>query len=98
LDIDEVLAPLEDLPLAAVIVTEIGRDGTLAGPDTVGLASVLALTALPVIASGGVSTLADLQALAALEGGGRRLAGVIVGKALYEHRFGVADALSAVAG
>jgi phosphoribosylformimino-5-aminoimidazole carboxamide ribotide isomerase len=95
----EVIAALEDSPLAAVIVTEIGRDGTLAGPDTVGLAAVLATTALPVIASGGVSTLADLRALAHLEagaGGGRRLAGVIVGKALYERRFGVAEARGAL--
>jgi phosphoribosylformimino-5-aminoimidazole carboxamide ribotide isomerase len=100
--VDEVLAPLEGSPLAGVIVTEIGRDGTLAGPDVLGLASVLTLTALPVIASGGVSTLSDLRALARLEGGagagggGRRLAGVIVGKALYERRFGVAEALGAL--
>jgi len=106
LSIAEVLASLEDSPLAAVIVTEIGRDGTLAGPDTVGLASVLAATALPVIASGGVSSLNDLKALANLSGGGgrggggggRRLAGVIVGKALYEHRFGVAEAMAVLRG
>ncbi len=97
--IAEVLAQLKDAPLAAVIVTEIGRDGTLAGPDSDGLSSVLAITDLPVIASGGVSTLADLKALACLADGtsGRRLAGVIVGKALYERRFGVAEALGALA-
>jgi phosphoribosylformimino-5-aminoimidazole carboxamide ribotide isomerase len=93
----EVLGRLESAPLAAVIVTEIGRDGTLAGPDLDGLAGVLGRTALPVIASGGVSTLDDLRALATVRTGDRRLAGVIVGKALYEGRFGVAEALRAVA-
>jgi phosphoribosylformimino-5-aminoimidazole carboxamide ribotide isomerase len=93
MSIAEVLAQMADAPLAAVIVTEIGRDGTLAGPDTDGLASVLALTDLPVIASGGVSALSDLKELASLRHGGRQLAGVIVGKALYELRFGVAEAL-----
>jgi phosphoribosylformimino-5-aminoimidazole carboxamide ribotide isomerase len=97
LRVPEVLARLDAVPLAAVIVTEIGRDGTLAGPDIDGLAGVLGQTALPVIASGGVSTLDDLRALAAVRTGDRRLAGVIVGKALYEGRFDVADALRAVA-
>jgi phosphoribosylformimino-5-aminoimidazole carboxamide ribotide isomerase len=97
LGVVEVLAPLESAPLAAVIVTEIGRDGTLAGPDVDGLSGVLGQTALPVIASGGVSTLHDLRTLAGVRAGDRRLAGVIVGKALYEGRFGVAEALKAVA-
>jgi phosphoribosylformimino-5-aminoimidazole carboxamide ribotide isomerase len=84
--------------LAAVIVTDIGRDGTLAGPDLSGLASALELTGVPVIASGGVSTIEDLRALAALRGAsGRGLSGVIVGKALYEGRFDVSEALKAVA-
>ena len=51
-----------------------------------------------MIASGGVGTLDDLRALAALEVGGRRLAGAIAGKALYEGRFTVAEALAALAG
>ncbi len=82
------------LSAAAFVVTEIGRDSTLAGPDLDGLASVLAATDIPVIASGGVGSLDDLKALDALDVGGRRLAGVITGKAIYEHRFGVADALA----
>ena len=99
LGIGDVLARLAPAVLAAVIVTEIDRDGTLAGPDLTGLAAVLAATEVPVIASGGVATLEDLRALARLRAGdGRALAGVIVGKALYEGRFGVEDALKAVGG
>lgn len=93
----DVLDRLAGAPLAAAIITEIGRDGTLLGPDCQGLAEVLATTTLPLIASGGVSTLEDLKALAAISDAGRRLAGVIVGKALYERRFGVAEALGALA-
>ena len=83
--------------IEAVAVTDIGRDGTLAGPDLVGLSRVLAATTVAVIASGGVSSLDDLTALAALEVGGRRLAGVIVGRALYEGRFGLEEAMAACA-
>jgi len=82
---------------AAFVVTDIGRDGTLAGPDLDGLASVLETTSVDVIASGGVSSLADLEALTSLSAGGRRLAGVIVGKALYEGNFTVEEAMAACA-
>lgn len=87
----------EDRGVAALVVTEIGRDGTLTGPDVDGLARVLAATSMDVIASGGVGKLDDLHTLDQLERGGRRLSGVIVGKALYEKKFGVADALAALA-
>ena len=80
----------------ALVVTEIGRDGTLVGPGLDQLATVLDATPVDVIASGGVGTLADLRALSVLEVDGRRLAGVIVGRALYEGAFGVADALATV--
>ncbi len=93
----DVLAGLGTAPLAAVIVTDIARDGALSGPDLAGLSAVLAATGLPVIASGGVATLDHLRALAGLRSGERTLAGAIVGKALYEGRFGVEDALAAVA-
>ena len=73
-------------------MTDIGRDGTLVGPDVVGLADVCAKTSVPVIASGGVASLADLVALRALPG----LVGVITGKALYEGRFTVGEALEAL--
>lgn len=80
--------------VAALIVTEIGRDGTLEGPDLDQLRTVLASLELPVVASGGVGTLEDLRALDALEVGARRLAGAIVGRALYEDRFTVAEGLA----
>jgi phosphoribosylformimino-5-aminoimidazole carboxamide ribotide isomerase len=86
---------LGDYPAAeAFVVTDISRDGTLTGPDRHGLATVAALAPCPVIASGGVSSLADLEALASVRG----LAGVIVGKAIYEGRFDVAAGLHALAG
>ena len=82
---------------AAFIVTDIGRDGTLAGPDVDGLASVLDATTTDVVASGGVSSLDDIEALTSLAAGGRRLAGVSVGKALYEGAFTVEEAVAACA-
>jgi phosphoribosylformimino-5-aminoimidazole carboxamide ribonucleotide (ProFAR) isomerase len=68
----------------------------LVGPDLDQLRSVLGATHVPVIASGGVGSLPDLLALAELADGDRRLEGAIVGKALYEGRFSVAEALAAV--
>ncbi len=82
--------------VSALIVTEIGRDGTLAGPDLAQLGSVLAAVDIPVIASGGVGTLDDLRALDALAVAGRRLTGAIAGRALYEQRFTVAEGLAAL--
>ena len=95
--VTDLLADYEDAGVAAVVVTEIARDGTLAGPDVDGFAAVLEATALPVVASGGVGTLADLEALASLRSGGRRLAGVIVGKALHEGVFTIGEAVAACA-
>ncbi|MDQ4132835.1 MAG: 1-(5-phosphoribosyl)-5-[(5-phosphoribosylamino)methylideneamino]imidazole-4-carboxamide isomerase [Actinomycetota bacterium] len=97
--------PLEELVsryvhagVAALVVTDIGRDGTMTGPDLSGLAAVVAKSGgVDVVASGGVSSLADLEALAGLEVDGRRLAGAIVGKALYEGRFSVEEAIAACA-
>ena len=80
---------------AALVVTEIGRDGTLEGPDVDQLRSVLEATELPVIASGGVGGLDDLRLLARARVGGRAPAGVIVGRALYEGRFTVEEAIGA---
>jgi phosphoribosylformimino-5-aminoimidazole carboxamide ribotide isomerase len=82
---------------SALIVTEIGRDGTMAGPDLDQLRAVLEVSELPVIASGGVGALDDLSALRGLRAGGRGLAGAIVGRAIYEGRFRVEDALAALA-
>lgn len=84
--------------VAAFVVTEIGRDGMLTGPDSSGLARVLERTSVGVIASGGVSSIADLEALRELRGGSRSLLGAIAGKAIYEKRFTVADAIAACRG
>jgi phosphoribosylformimino-5-aminoimidazole carboxamide ribotide isomerase len=94
-DLADAVAAAEANGAAAVIVTDIAVDGMLTGPPLEQLRSVLDSTALPVIASGGVGSVDDLHALARLRSGHRSLAGVIVGTALYEGRFGVADALAA---
>jgi phosphoribosylformimino-5-aminoimidazole carboxamide ribotide isomerase len=93
-DLLDLAARFDDAGVAALIVTEIARDGTLDGPSLDQLRSVLEATTLPVIASGGVGALGDLEALAELESGGRRLAGAIAGRAIYEGRFTVAEALA----
>jgi len=90
---------LEDLygryPTAEVfVITDIGRDGMLTGPDLDGLARSAEVADAPVIASGGVSSLADIEALARIG----NLGGVITGKAVYEGRFTVSEALDALAG
>jgi phosphoribosylformimino-5-aminoimidazole carboxamide ribotide isomerase len=85
--------------VAAFVVTDIGRDGMLAGPDMAGLTAVLDATDVDVIASGGVSSAGDLRALGGVRGttSGRRLAGVVVGKAIYEGRLTVAEGVAACA-
>ena len=77
---------------AAFVVTDIERDGELSGPDLDGIGAAVAATPIPVIASGGVASLEDVRALAAIPG----LGGIITGRALYEERFRVADALAAI--
>lgn len=77
---------------SAYIITDIGRDGMLSGPDLDGLRRAAAATTVPVIASGGVATLDDVAALAGVPG----IGGVITGRALYEGRFDVAEALAAL--
>ncbi len=94
-DLFDLLARFAGTGVAAVIVTDIGRDSTLEGPDVEGLANVLEATDIPVIASGGVGTLSDLETLATLEASGRTLEGAIVGKALYEGKFTVGEAIAA---
>ena len=74
---------------SAFVITDIRRDGMLEGPDVEGLAVAATRATAPVIASGGVSSLADIAALSAVAG----ISGIITGKALYEGRFTVAEAL-----
>ena len=91
--VEAMLAAYEGAGVAAFVVTEIGRDGTLAGPDLELFVRVAEATATPVIASGGVGSLDDLEALAAIGG----LCGVIVGKALHDGVFTIEEAIAACA-
>jgi phosphoribosylformimino-5-aminoimidazole carboxamide ribotide isomerase len=82
-----------DAGVSAIIVTDISRDGMLAGPDVAGLAALLESTGAPIVASGGVSSLGDIERLAAIKG----LLGVVVGRAIYEGRVDVAAAVASLA-
>jgi phosphoribosylformimino-5-aminoimidazole carboxamide ribotide isomerase len=80
----ELARRFEDCGVAALIYTDIARDGALSGIDAAGVADLARQVAVPVIASGGVSTLADIAALKAHEADG--IAGIICGRALYDGR------------
>lgn len=90
-DLFETLARLDNDGCARYVVTDVGRDGTLTGPNLELLASVCAVTTKPIVASGGVSSLADIAALAAMTASG--IEGAIVGKALYAGAFTLQEAL-----
>jgi 1-(5-phosphoribosyl)-5-[(5-phosphoribosylamino)methylideneamino] imidazole-4-carboxamide isomerase/N-(5'phosphoribosyl)anthranilate isomerase len=91
----DTLARLDAEGCARYVVTDVLKDGTLRGPNLDLLRSVCAATDRPVVASGGVSSLDDLRALAGLVGAG--VEGAIVGKALYAGAFTLPEALAAVA-
>ncbi|MER7544177.1 bifunctional 1-(5-phosphoribosyl)-5-((5-phosphoribosylamino)methylideneamino)imidazole-4-carboxamide isomerase/phosphoribosylanthranilate isomerase PriA [Spirillospora sp. NPDC127506] len=93
-DLWEVLARLEDDGCPRYVVTDVTKDGTLRGPNTELLREVCSRTRKPVVASGGVSSLDDLRALAALVPEG--VEGAIVGKALYARAFTLEEALETV--
>jgi phosphoribosylformimino-5-aminoimidazole carboxamide ribotide isomerase len=78
--------------MAALIVTDISRDGTQGGPNTMLLSEVATKCSTPLIASGGVGSLQDIRELKRQFSSG--IAGVIVGRALYERRFTLSEALS----
>ncbi len=85
---------LEQRRCPRLIFTDINRDGTLSGPNLEALSSIAAAVRTPVIASGGVSSLADIRALAALAPLG--VEGVILGKSLYEGKVDLIKALEAL--
>ncbi|AKN18718.1 phosphoribosyl isomerase A [Mycobacterium haemophilum DSM 44634] len=93
-DLWDVLERLDGQGCSRFVVTDVTKDGTLGGPNLDLLASVADRADAPVIASGGVSSLDDLRAIAALTG--RGIEGAIVGKALYAGRFTLPQALAAV--
>lgn len=80
-------------PLAAIVFTDIARDGMLNGPNVEALAELANAVPLPVIASGGVTTLDDVHKLL-----GRKLAGCIIGRALYEGKLNLVEVLKLVSG
>jgi phosphoribosylformimino-5-aminoimidazole carboxamide ribotide isomerase len=91
----DVAAELAQTGVRHLLYTDIGRDGTLGGPNLAALKKVAqAAPPLSILASGGIASLDDLRALAEMRVPNIR--GVIVGRALYEGRFGVADALAAL--
>jgi phosphoribosylanthranilate isomerase len=92
-DLWETLERLDRDGCARYVVTDVSKDGTLQGPNVDLLRDVAAATPAPVIASGGISTIADLVALAQVG----TIEGSIVGKALYAGRFTLPEALAAVA-
>jgi phosphoribosylformimino-5-aminoimidazole carboxamide ribotide isomerase len=80
----------ETEPLAAIIYTDISRDGMLGGPNVDANRAIKQAVRLPVVASGGVTSAADVAVLAAIP-----MAGCIIGRALYEGKLTLADALAA---
>jgi phosphoribosyl isomerase A len=94
-DLWETLAQLDRYGCARYVVTDVSRDGMLSGPNVDMYQAVTAATMVPVIASGGISSLDDLTALSAIGEGSPNLEGAVVGKALYAGRFTLSDALKA---
>lgn len=114
LRVEDLVGPAIDFGAAALIVTDISRDGRMVGPDLAGLASVIEMASryspalkdghsspgqtrdagVSVIASGGVGSIDDVEALARLEG----LGGIIAGKAIYEGRLDLGEALRVLGG
>jgi phosphoribosylformimino-5-aminoimidazole carboxamide ribotide isomerase len=88
----EVAGRFEGLGAAAIVYTDIQRDGALQGPNVEATKALAEATSIPVIASGGISSVADLKALA----GTGSIHGSIIGKALYEGRFSPREAIEGV--
>ena len=87
----DLVTSFADLPLAGVLYTDVARDGTRTGANVDATADLAARTSVPVIASGGVGSVADLRALSE-----RGIAACIVGRALYDGTFTLDEALEAV--
>jgi phosphoribosylformimino-5-aminoimidazole carboxamide ribotide isomerase len=86
----DLVSSFADVPLAGVLYTDVARDGTRAGPNVEATADLATRTTVPVIASGGVGSLADLKALAS-----RGITACIVGRALYDGTFTLEEAIEA---
>ncbi|HBP86436.1 MAG TPA: 1-(5-phosphoribosyl)-5-[(5-phosphoribosylamino)methylideneamino]imidazole-4-carboxamide isomerase [Nitrospirales bacterium] len=90
----QVFESVKDLPLGGMVFTDISRDGMLAGPNISALRDAVNISPFPVIASGGVTVLKDVQTIQAL---GSKISGIIIGKALYEGTLDLKAALELVA-
>jgi phosphoribosylformimino-5-aminoimidazole carboxamide ribotide isomerase len=87
----EAVTTFETAGCASFIYTDVSRDGTMSGPNIDALLRLAASTERPIIASGGIGNLDELRTVARLRPQG--IAGAIVGRALYEHKFGIAEAM-----
>jgi phosphoribosylformimino-5-aminoimidazole carboxamide ribotide isomerase len=88
--LEDAIRSFESAGVSLFIYTDVGRDGTMAGPNIDGIRRVAELASVPVVASGGIGTLGELRSVAALRGSG--VSGAIVGRALYEGKFTVGEA------
>ena len=91
----DVVRRFEDQGVAAVVYTDIGRDGALQGVNVEATAALAEATAIPVVASGGVASVADVSAL---RDASAPIEGVIIGRALYDGRISADEALAAATG
>jgi phosphoribosylformimino-5-aminoimidazole carboxamide ribotide isomerase len=91
--VTDMVRQLVGYPIAAIIYTDIAKDGMLAGPNLAALREMVHYSPVPVIASGGITQLDDLRAVQSL---GPRIEGAIVGKALYDGQLNLRDAIRAV--
>jgi len=94
-EVTELAKSFEDAGVAAIIYTDINRDGAMQGPNVEATAALARATSIPVIASGGVSSIADLKALRDC---GAPLDGAISGRALYDGAIDLAEALTILRG
>lgn len=98
---EEVIERLSDARFGAVVVTDVSRDGIRAGANIALVEKILAISPWPVVASGGISSPEDLEALRSLElrhPRGESLVGVVIGRALYEGDLSIAEARTALGG
>ena len=95
LSLDEMAARFSDAGVAAIIFTDIARDGILTGLNLDATAQLAKSTAIPIIASGGLSSLDDIKSL--LSPGYNMIHGAITGRALYDGRLDAGEALALIA-
>ncbi len=90
----EAIKSLDGLALAAVMYTDIAKDGMMAGPNLLSLKLIVGASSVPIIASGGITSIEDILAIKGL---GAHVEGVILGKALYEGKIDLRKAIAAAA-